>query len=140
MSGVCTPLLTAAEFSGSIRAADQFVPGATVTASSGETKVAVSTDENGRYTMDLTPGVWDVQVEMFEFTPEKAQFTIGASSVTKDWVLTMPKIGDRVPASGAAPVPVQSATNRPAGQGRGRGGQGGARRQGGRHQAVAGRR
>ena len=40
VSGVCTPLLTAAQFSGSIRAADQFVPGATVTARNGETKVS----------------------------------------------------------------------------------------------------
>jgi len=60
--------LHGAQYSGSVRAADQFVPGATITAQQGTTKVTAFTDENGRYSMDLAPGVWDIRVDMFEFT------------------------------------------------------------------------
>ena len=73
---VCSPWLRAAQFSGSVRAADQLVPGATVTARQGETKVTAFTDDNGRYTLDLAPGAWDIQVEMFEFTPAGGQVRI----------------------------------------------------------------
>ena len=61
-------LLQAAQYTGSVRAADQPVPGAMVTAKQGDAKVIAYTDENGRYTMDLAPGAWDISVEMFEFT------------------------------------------------------------------------
>lgn len=55
--------LHAAQYEGSVRAADQFVPGATVIAQQGAAKVTAYTDGNGRYSMDLTPGVWDIRVE-----------------------------------------------------------------------------
>ena len=51
------------------------VPGAVVTATQGEKKVVAYTDENGRYTMDLDSGVWDIKVEMFQFTPVHAKLT-----------------------------------------------------------------
>ncbi len=64
--------LDAAVYAGSVRAADQFIPGATVTASQGETKItAFTTDEHGRFSMDLAPGAWNVEVNMFEFTPAR---------------------------------------------------------------------
>ena len=56
----------ATSFSGTVRAADALVPGATVTAVSGDKKVTTYTDENGHYTLNLDPGEWDVTVEMFE--------------------------------------------------------------------------
>jgi len=122
IAAVCGPALTAAQYSGSVRAADAYVPGATVTARQGDKRVTVFTDEYGRYGMDLTPGVWDVQVEMFEFTPEKRQVTMGDAPVTKDWVLNMPKIaGAGGGAAAVAPIPGQS----------GRGGRGGIGGRGG---------
>ena len=124
ISVVCGPLLTAAQYNGSVRAADTFVPGATVTARQGDRKVSVFTDENGSYAMDLTPGVWDIQVEMFEFTPAKGQATIGSAAVTKNWVLTMPKLAQRggTPAAPSAQAPQTAAT--PPAQVGGRGGAG----------------
>jgi hypothetical protein len=46
--------LTAAQHNGSVRAADQFIPGAAVTARQGGAKVVVYTDATGRYALDLT--------------------------------------------------------------------------------------
>src|ERR1035437_2287424 len=124
ISVVCGPLLTAAQYNGSVRAADTFVPGATVTARQGDRKVSVFTDENGSYAMDLALGVWDIQVEMFEFTPEKGQATIGSTAVTKNWVLSMPKLAQRggSPAAPSAQSPQTAAT--PPAQTGGRGGTG----------------
>ncbi len=63
----CLPGLSATRFSGTVRAADQFIPGATVTASQGSTRIVAYTDDSGRYSLELAPGVWDVQVEMLGF-------------------------------------------------------------------------
>src|ERR1035437_6774359 len=134
----CASLLGAAQFSGQVRAADQIVPGATVTALQGGAKATAFTDENGRYTLDLTPGVWQIEVSMFEFTTAKGQVTVSDGAIAKDWVLNMPKLSERGGpglAAGAVPVaaPLPSAPG--IGQGArgtrgnrgpdGRGGQGG---------------
>ncbi len=55
------------EHTGTVRAADQFIPGATVTAIQGGAKVVTYTDEKGRYAFDLTPGVWEIEIKMFGF-------------------------------------------------------------------------
>ena len=80
--------LIGAEQSGSVRAADQLLPGATVTARKGDLKEVAFTDENGRYTLMLAPGVWDVQVEMFGFPPVHSQITVTTSrdSKTGPWI------------------------------------------------------
>jgi len=110
----CASLLQAAQFSGQVRAADQIVPGATVTALQGGAKVTAFTDESGRFALDLTPGSWQIEVSMFEFTTAKGQVAIGDTPVTRDWVLNMPKLSERggaqVPAgTAAAPVPLPAA-------------------------------
>jgi hypothetical protein len=104
--------------SGSVRAADQFLPGVTVTAAQGEAKVTTFTDESGRYTLDLAPGVWDIQVQAFGFTAVHQQITVGTEPLYKDWTLEMPRIAG-VP----APGPVNPTRNR----GRGGAGRGGCR-------------
>src|SRR5665647_2766526 len=92
LPAVCCPwLLGAAQFSGQVRAADQIVPGATVTALQGGAKVTAFTDENGRYTLELTPGVWQIEVGMFEFTTAKGEVTVSDGAIARDWVLNMPK-------------------------------------------------
>jgi hypothetical protein len=50
-------LLSATQCTGSVRAADQWIPGATVTAIQGSAKVVAYTDDAGRYQLDLAPGV-----------------------------------------------------------------------------------
>jgi trimeric autotransporter adhesin len=115
IAAVCFPGRgSAAQFSGQVRAADQIVPGATVTAVQGGAKVTAFTDENGRYTLDLTPGVWQMEVSMFEFTTAKGQVTVSDGALARDWVLNMPKLSERGLAEGAAgggavPVPLPAA-------------------------------
>lgn len=103
-------LLSATEHTGTVRAADQWIPGATVTARNGGAKVVAYTDDAGRYTLDLTPGEWDIQVEMFGFTTAHAKIVVGTQPSSKDWTLEVPHYGEGSPA-----VPVGSAPAGPAG-------------------------
>ena len=124
LAAVCPGELAAAQIGGQVRAADQIVPGATVTALQGGAKVTAFTDENGRYALDLTPGVWQIEVSMFEFTTAKGQVTVSDTVLDKDWVLNMPKVSER---GGAAAVGsgASAAAVLPAAPGVGRGGRGG---------------
>ena len=101
-----------------VRAADQLIPGATVTAKQGDSKIVTYTDENGRYKLDLAPGVWDIQVEMLGFTTLTGQVMAGDQPGVRDWTLEMPRLGTQ-------PQPEPS-RGTPATAGRGRfGGRGG---------------
>src|SRR5438270_5347587 len=73
-----------AQHSGSVRAADQFIPGATVTARQGAAKVVAYTDEAGRYTLDLTPGTWQIDIEMFGLSTLHSQVD-ASEPTTRDW-------------------------------------------------------
>src|SRR5689334_16807649 len=119
----CVLPVGAVQFSGQVRAADQIVPGATVTALQGGAKLTAFTDENGRYSLDLTPGVWQIEVSMFEFTTSRGQVTVGGEGIAKDWVLNMPKLSERGGPAGAAPAVAPL----PAAPGIGRGARGGQR-------------
>ena len=122
-ASLCGPALQAAQYGGTVRAADTYIPGATITAQQGDKKVTAFTDEFGRYTMELGPGVWDVKVDMFSFTPEGGQVTIGDAAVSREWVLTMPKVaGAGGTAAAISAVPTQNGRG---GRGGGRGGFGG---------------
>jgi hypothetical protein len=99
---VCLPVLAATRYSGSVRAADQFIPGATVTATQGSTKVVTYTDDAGRYSLDLKPGVWDIQVEMLGFNAVHEQVSIGDVPAIKDWTLEMPRLGESAASRQAA--------------------------------------
>jgi len=101
-------LLSAIQQSGGVRAADQFIPGATVTARQGGAKVVAYTDEGGRYSLDLTPGVWEIEVEMFGFRPKTQRVEIGTEPSAIEWTLEMPRRGE------AAPTPITSSTPVPA--------------------------
>ena len=87
-------LLNAAQESGSVYAADQAIPGATITATQGDTKVVGYTDENGRYSLNLGPGMWDLQVEILGFTTAHQQVTVGEQAGVKDFTMEMPKYGE----------------------------------------------
>ena len=126
-------LVRAVQHSGTVRAADQFVPGATVTATQNETKVKTFTDESGHYSMDLSPGVWDVQVEMFGFPTVHQTITIGDQPSVSNWALEMARLGQ-----GAADAIGVSPEITGAANGRGRGGRGGFGR-GGPGRGGAGR-
>src|SRR3954462_13928521 len=104
--------LAAIQQSGGVRAADQFIPGATVTARQGGAKVVAYTDENGRYSLDLTPGVWEISVEMFGLKPKVQKLDVGHTADPIDWTLEVPRYGEKVAAppvtSTAAPAPVSA--------------------------------
>ena len=111
--------------SGSVRAADQFIPGATVTARQGDTKVVAYTDENGRYSMNLAPGVWEIQVQILGFTTVQSQVTVGAEPIFKEWTLKCPASGDRCAANtGFGRANAGGRRRGPGGGGQGQGGQG----------------
>jgi hypothetical protein len=115
--------LPAIQHSGSVRAADQFIPGAAVTARQGGAKVVAYTDEAGRYTLDLTPGMWEIEVEMFGFrrATQRLEITNDPSSI--DWTLEMPRAGDKAPTQ-VVPAPVATARAPRGAPGAGRGGRG----------------
>ena len=57
------------------------VPGATVTASRGDVRVAVATDEQGIYRFpDLEEGVWTFDVEMLGFAAATREVTVAAKA------------------------------------------------------------
>src|ERR1700691_1305540 len=86
-------LMFATQFIGSVRAADQWGPGATVAATQGGAEAVEYTDDAGRYPLHLAPGVWNIEVEMFGFTTVQEQVAIGGQPVVKHWTLEMPRIG-----------------------------------------------
>ncbi len=138
MKFLCLLLLLSADgfpaqtvsYGGSVRAADQFVPGATVTATQGSAKVIAYTDDAGRFTLKLAPGVWNVQVDMFGFTPVQQSVTLGDKAIYKDWTLEMPRLEDGAAAPAAKPkTPQTQASGRTRGYGqRNRQGQGAGER------------
>jgi hypothetical protein len=99
----------AGRHTGSVRAADQFIPGATVTARQGGAHVVTNTDENGRYALDLTPGVWEIEVDMFGFTPLHGQIAVGDQDTHRDWTIDLPRLGQPAPAAVPAPKPAEAA-------------------------------
>jgi hypothetical protein len=123
--------LTAVEHRGTVRAADQWIPGATVTARQGDTKVVAYTDESGQYRLDLAPGTWDIEIAMFGFTPVHGQVQIGSEASFRDWTLTMPwyagtqPVQPSKPAASAPSAASANNSNRQRGQGQGGYGRGG---------------
>jgi hypothetical protein len=105
--------LFAALHSGSVRAADHFIPGATVTARQGTVKLVAYTDESGQYELLLTPGPWEVSVEMLGFTVQRAEVT-GDKDTSREWALEMPRIGDTAPVvAPSAPPSAPGSTSAP---------------------------
>jgi len=104
--------LSATQHSGSVRAADQFLPGATVTARQGGAKVVGYTDDTGHYTLELTPGVWDVEVSMFGFPTVHTRIEVGDRPSYRDWTLVMAPFGD-----GAKPAETPASATQRAGRG-----------------------
>ena len=72
---------TAAERYGLVTFGDVPVPGATVTASRGDTKIVVSADREGVYTFaDLAEGAWTLRVEMPGFVSVTREIVIGTDA------------------------------------------------------------
>ena len=66
------------------------VPGATVTASQGDKKVAATTDVDGIFHLgDLVAGVWTVTVEMLGFSPASREVTVPTEGEPPPFELTL---------------------------------------------------
>lgn len=83
------PALVSAQ-SGVVKSENQPVPGATVKATQGDRMLSTLTDDDGMFQLDgMTPGVWNVTVEMFGFTTARKEITIGATPTKIDFTLTL---------------------------------------------------
>lgn len=75
---------------GIVKFGGQPIPGATVIASRGDTRVLTTTDEFGKYDFpNLAPGAYTVEVQMFGFQPATRQIQIAAGSAPVEWTLEL---------------------------------------------------
>jgi len=73
-------VLAAPEHSGQVTFGGLPVPGATVTASSGDKQLVTATDEQGQFKFaDVRDGVWMLRVEMLGFATLEREITIGST-------------------------------------------------------------
>jgi len=99
--------LAATEHHGVVTFGGLPLPGATVTASQSDKKVAAVTDTQGLYSFaDLADGVWSMQVEMLCFTTLKREIAVAPGAPPAEWEMKMLPF-DEIKA--AAPPPPPSA-------------------------------
>jgi hypothetical protein len=104
--------LSATEHDGVVVFGGLPLPGATVTASLGDKKVAAVTDAQGLYSFaDLADGVWSMQVEMLCFAPLKREIAVAPGAPPAEWEMKMLPF-DEIKAA-APPPPPPSATPPP---------------------------
>lgn len=107
--------LMAAEHHGTIKFGGLPVPGATVTASKGDKKLATTTDENGRYAFaDLSDGAWTIEVEMLGFAKLSNEVGIAFDAPAPEWNLKFLPMSaimapPAAPAAAPKPAPATSA-------------------------------
>ncbi|SNT37975.1 Carboxypeptidase regulatory-like domain-containing protein [Granulicella rosea] len=99
----------ASEYHGQIVFGDSPVPGATVTATRGATKIAVVSDQLGLYSFaDLPDGAWTIEVEMLCFAPVKQEVTISSTTAAGRWELKLLPLAEII-AKANAPKPAAPA-------------------------------
>src|SRR6185369_734562 len=107
-------LLAGGEHSGQVTFGGLPVPGATVTATSGDKKLVTATDDQGMFRLgDATEGVWSLKVEMLGFEALTREITVTAAPQPSEWLLALRPFDDitrGVPRRAPAPPPV-AATN-----------------------------
>ena len=81
------------------------VPGVTVTAIKGDTRIVTSTDFAGAYAVpEMADGAWKVSVGMSGFATLDREIVVGAGAPTAEWELKMLSL-DEMNAQAAAPPP-----------------------------------
>ncbi len=100
--------LAAAEHHGTVKFGGLPLPGATVTLSQGDKKLAAISDGQGVYTFpDVPDGTWALQVEMLCFEPIKQDVAIAPGAPSPEWEMKLLPL-DQIKAS--APPPAQPST------------------------------
>src|SRR5262252_671453 len=106
-------LFAGGEHSGQVTFSGLPVPGATVTATSGDKKLVTATDEQGVFNLpDATEGVWSLHVEMLGFEPITRDVTVTSTPQPSEWTLMLRPFDDitrGIPRP--APAPPPAATN-----------------------------
>src|SRR5580700_8512846 len=95
--------LNATEHHGVVKFGGQPVPGATVTATQGDKKLSIVTDQQGAYSFpELADGVWSFEVEMLCFGTLKQDVTVAAGAAESQWELKLLSF-DEIKATAVAP-------------------------------------
>jgi hypothetical protein len=106
--------LPASEHRGVVKFAGLPVPGAAVTATMGDKKVSVVTDDQGQYDFpDLADGVWKIKVEMLCFETQENDVAVAASAPAAQWELKVQPF-DKIKAAAPPPPPGSSPMPTPA--------------------------
>jgi hypothetical protein len=101
--------LAAAEHHGQVNFNGLPVPGATVTATTGDKKLVAVTDQQGAYSFaDLADGVWTIQVEMLCFATIKQEVAVAPDAPSPAWELKVLPI-EEIHATAAQPAAGQPA-------------------------------
>jgi hypothetical protein len=88
-------LLAGGEHSGQVVFGELPVPGATVTASSGDKKLVTATDDEGMFKLpDATAGTWTLRVEMLGFETLTRDITVTAEPQPSAWTLMLRAFDD----------------------------------------------
>jgi hypothetical protein len=77
------------------------VPGATVTATQGDTRVQTITDQDGAYQFPELTGAWTIRVEMLGFEPASRDVIVAADLPPLTWELKLLSF-DQIATAGAA--------------------------------------
>jgi hypothetical protein len=108
--------LMAAEHHGFVKFGGLPIPGASVTATMGDKKVATTTDDNGRYAFaDLADGTWTLEIEMLGFARLTKEVGIALDAPSPEWNLTFLTMNaitspPGAPTAEATPAPVAPTT------------------------------
>ena len=82
--------VSAAEHVGLVRSNKLPIPGTSVIATQGETKLVTSTDQTGRYRFaQMQPGVWTLEVSMFGFEPVTREIEVTDGASPTEWELEL---------------------------------------------------
>ncbi len=119
-------LLMASEHHGQVTFGGLPLPGATVTATSGDKKLEAITDQNGIYSFpELADGIWTIKVEMLCFKPLEKEVAVAPDAPSPVWEMQLLPVDQIKPTeatpSGAAPpagtAGVTTTAGAPAGNG-----------------------
>src|SRR5206468_7968743 len=80
----------ASDYDGQVTFGGLAVPGATITATQGEKKFTVTSDDGGRYRFDDLPdGKWTMEITLQCFAPIRADVAITPHTAPGKWELTL---------------------------------------------------
>ncbi len=91
LASLCgSSVAAASEYHGQVTFGGLPVPGVTITASQGEKKVSIVSDQGGLYDFsELADGAWKVEIEMQCFSTIHADVTVAPNMAAGKWELTL---------------------------------------------------